>query len=215
MTYLQLVNGILARLREDTVDSLAGQDDVVVEIVKQLVNDAKHSVEEAHQWNALRTEYSVTTVAGTDTYTIAGSAGTYSLDQMLKDDGVEVINMQTKALRKRQQGATGTGNPQYYSVCGADSSGNLKVRFSPTPDAAYDFTVCGFQAQDPLSADTDIILVPSQPVLYLALALATRERGEVGGQTAAEIFNMADAYLSDAIARDASLNPLDDIWMTV
>jgi hypothetical protein len=48
--------------------------------------------------------------------------------------------------------------------------------------------------------------------MYLAYALAVRERGEVGGQTAGEIFQMAAGYLSDAIARDAELNYLDDIW---
>jgi hypothetical protein len=45
--------------------------------------------------------------------------------------------------------------------------------------------------------------------------MAARERGEVGGQTAAELFALANVYLSDAIAWDASLNDLDNIWATV
>ena len=59
------------------------------------------------------------------------------------------------------------------------------------------------------------MLVPGKPVVYTALAMAARERGEVGGQTAAELFALAGTYLSDAIAWDSSLNDLDNIWMTV
>jgi hypothetical protein len=45
--------------------------------------------------------------------------------------------------------------------------------------------------------------------------MAARERGEVGGQTATELFSLAGVYLSDAIAHDAALNDLDNIWTTV
>ena len=44
---------------------------------------------------------------------------------------------------------------------------------------------------------------------------AVLERGEVGGQTAAEIFQMANQFLMDAIALDSSLTDLDNVWMTV
>ena len=73
----------------------------------------------------------------------------------------------------------------------------------------------GYQRQADLSADSDILYVPAQPVLYMALALAARERGEVGGQTAAELFGVAASYLSEAIALDASRNNLENIWTAV
>ena len=61
-------------------------------------------------------------------------------------------------------------------------------------------------------SEADELLVPEQPVIYLALALASRERGEVGGQTSTDIFGMASNYLKDAIAHDAALNNLEYDW---
>ena len=73
----------------------------------------------------------------------------------------------------------------------------------------------GFKRQGELTEDGQHMLVPNKPVLYYALALAARERGEVGGQSSAELFSMANQFLSDAIAYDASNTELDNIWMTV
>ena len=58
MTYLQLVNEVLKRLREDTVTNVVSNDDVVADMVVSLVNDAKRTVEDAHTWNVLNYEWS-------------------------------------------------------------------------------------------------------------------------------------------------------------
>lgn len=218
MTYLQLVNGILNRLREDSADTLAGSDDVVVDLVKRLVNDAKLTVEQSHEWNALRAQWDITTADGTATYGTGidtTTVGNYVIEQVLDSNGVELRPSTLKEIRRKQALGTGNGNPQWYAVNGVDAMGDLQITFYPTPDSVSTISVYGFESQPDLSVDTDVLVVPYQPVLYYALALAARERGEVGGQTAAELFAMADAYLSDAIARDSALNPLDDIWMTV
>ena len=52
------------------------------------------------------------------------------------------------------------------------------------------------------------------PVMHLAVAFATRERGETGGTSAAEYFSMANKYLSDAIAMDAARHPEETIFYT-
>ena len=46
----------------------------------------------------------------------------------------------------------------------------------------------------------------------LATALASRERGELGGTPTSELFAIADSQLSDAIARDAQSYPNDIDW---
>ena len=51
------------------------------------------------------------------------------------------------------------------------------------------------------------ILVPDNPVIQLAYAMALRERGETGGQSAAEQFIVAQGALADAIAIDANRQP--------
>jgi hypothetical protein len=51
-----------------------------------------------------------------------------------------------------------------------------------------------------LEADATKINVPHQPIVQMAFAMALRERGETGGQSAAEQFAVASTALSDAIA---------------
>ena len=209
MTYLELVNGVLTRLREDTVGTLTNQDDVVVNMVKELVNDAKHTVETSHTWNPLQTEWTITTSNGTAAYTLT-NAGKYATLEHIVDASGNVLPQKSKHY-VRHQPATNNNKPQAWVVDGTNN-GDLQLKLFPTPDDTYSYTAYGYALQADLSGDTDVVLVPYKPVLYLALALAARERGEVGGQTATELFGMAQQYLSDAIAYDASLDMSDDIW---
>ena len=65
-----------------------------------------------------------------------------------------------------------------------------------------------------MSADTDTLKIPAMPVVHLAVALASRERGETGGTATQEYFAMANKYLSDAIAQDAGRHPEETIFYT-
>ena len=65
-----------------------------------------------------------------------------------------------------------------------------------------------------LSEDSDTLDVPESPVIQLAVALATRERGETGGTSTAEYFQIANKYLSDAVAHDAGRHPEELIFYT-
>jgi hypothetical protein len=89
------------------------------------------------------------------------------------------------------------------------------IRFDPIPDDVYPISVLGHRSMADLADDTDELRIPDQPVLYYALGLAARERGEVGGQTAMELFNMAQQYISDSIALDANLSPTEYTWAVV
>ena len=215
MTYLELVNGVLSRMREDTITTLAGETDVVALIVKDFVNDAKRMVEDAHTWNSQRTEWTITTADGTADYPLTGSGNYAALEYIFKDTGEQLRERTLYTIKKKNAVAVQNGQPSEYAVNGVDANGDVRLTLHPTPDAAYSFTATGFQRSSDLVLDADVIDVPDKPVLYFALAYAARERGEVGGQTAAEIFAMANRYLSDAIAWDASLSTLDDIWTTV
>jgi len=212
MTYLELVNGVLSRMREDTVTTLAGETDVVALIVKDFVNDAKRLVEDSHTWNSQRTEWNITTGVGTDSYPLTNSGNYAKIEYILQDTGEQLREATLYYIKKNN---AGSNKPSSYAINGVDANGDVRLTLHPTPDAAYNFTVTGFQRSADLVLDDDSLSVPAKPVLYYALAYAARERGEVGGQTAAEIFAMANRYLSDAIAWDASLSTLDDIWTTV
>ena len=215
MTYLELVNGVLSRMREDTIGTLAGETDVVALIVKDFVNDAKRLVEDAHTWNSQRTEWDITTGVGTDTYPLTNSGNYAKIEYILKDTGEQLREASLYYIKKNNAVAAENNKPSHYAINGVDANGDVRLTLHPKPDDAYNFTVTGFQRSSDLVLDGDTLSVPAKPVLYYALAYAARERGEVGGQTAAEIFAMANRYLSDAIAWDASLSTLDDIWTTV
>ena len=63
MTYLQLVNSVLRRLREDEITTVNETD--YSKLVGDFVNDAIQVVENSSDWTALRTTVTVNTVAGT------------------------------------------------------------------------------------------------------------------------------------------------------
>ena len=71
MTYIDLINNVLRRLREDTVDTANGTD--YSALIGDLVNDAKKIVENSFDWTALRDSITLTTTRGTSEYSLTGS----------------------------------------------------------------------------------------------------------------------------------------------
>ena len=51
MTYLELVNDVLIRLREAEVETVSQTD--YSKLIGKFVNDAKRQVEDAYSWNVL------------------------------------------------------------------------------------------------------------------------------------------------------------------
>jgi hypothetical protein len=216
MNYLDITNQVLLRLREDTITSVAGNLDPVVQIVLAHVNDAKRLVEDAATWNSQRYEWEITSVVGQDKYPMVGSGNYARIEYMFGSDGSQPVEQRLRDMkRKKAQGPAG-GPSLYYAVNGVDSNNDIQIEFYPTPTVAGTvYSVGGHKRQPDLVEDGDELTIPDKPVMYYALAFAARERGEVGGQTAAEIFQMANQFLMDAIALDSNLTDLDNIWMAV
>ena len=107
-----------------------------------------------------------------------------------------------------------SGSPQYYTYNGADSNGDMILEVYPKPDGVYSIKFKAAKRNAALSGDTDVLKIPEVPVLHLAVAFAARERGETGGTSTAEYFQMANKYLSDAIAQDAGRHPEETIFYT-
>ena len=107
------------------------------------------------------------------------------------------------------------GAPAYYTFAGEDGGGDAIVKVYPIPDAAYALVFNVIKDPVDLAIETSNLVIPHQPVIQLAFAMALRERGETGGQSAAEQFGVAETFLSDAIALDAAKNPEELIWKTV
>ena len=211
MNYLQLVNGVLTRLREPMVTTVRTQDDPVVNLVKQFVNDAKRHVEGAHSWNATRKVWTFGTEENKPSYVLdetdAGSRVTAVWNDQNRLDQWDL----TIILGHRSS----FGNPYRYAFEGTDDNGNVMLRLDPIPNAVFPIQVLGHRNLSDFDLDTDSNRLPDQPILYYALALAARERGEVGGQTATELFNMAQQYIFDAIALDANLSETEHSWAVI
>ena len=213
MTFLDLVNNCLRRLREGEVASVS--DTEYSTMVGDFVNDAKHIVENAYQWAALRQDLDVTTVASTTTYSLTGASSRSKIVDVWNETSDFGMSYKDKKWFRRREATAPSGKPQYFTYEGVDSSGNIKVRVFPTPDAAYTLEFNAVVPQARLSADSDSLLIPEMPVIHLALAMLARERGETGGTSAAELFQISDRYLKDAIAAEAARHEEELIYYTV
>jgi len=214
MTYLDLVNNVLRRLRETEVSSV--QSNSYSKLIGDLINDAKDLVETSWDWSALRTTLTITTTADVFNYSLTGSQNNIKELNVLNDTSNLIMQYQTNNWFDSQflLGNPVSGAPLYYTYNGVDSDGDTLIDVYPKPDGVYSLRFnCALRNGD-LSADTDTIKIPSMPVVHLAVAFASRERGETGGTSSAEYFSMANKYLSDAIAMDAARHPEETIFYT-
>jgi len=214
MTYLNLVNNVLRRMREEEVTSV--QDNTYAKMVGDFVNDAKRIVEDAWDWSALRTTLTITTTDDIFNYVLTGSQDRIKELNVINDTSNIIMEYRTAKYFDEQYLVQDPvkGSPKFFTYNGVDSDGDTQIDVYPKPDGVYTLRFnCVLRGVD-LSTDTDKLLVPSMPVIHLAIALLARERGETGGTSAPEYFNIANQYLSDAIALDAQKHPEETIFYT-
>jgi len=215
MTYLNLMNNVLRRLREEETSSVTST--TYVKMVGDFINDAKTLVGQAADWSALRETITISTAASDNTYSLTGGGDNIKVMSMLNDTQNCFIEYQTKDWFNEQLyiSSAAEGTPRYFTYNGLDSSGDTQILVGPTPDGVYSIRVDTVKRQADLSANTDELLIPAMPVIHLAVALLARERGETGGTSTAEYFTIANQYLSDAIAIDAAKHPEEMVFRTI
>jgi hypothetical protein len=186
-------------------------------MVGDFINDAKKMVEEASDWSALRDTIVISTTASDNSYSLTGGSDNVKVMSVLNDTENCFMGYQTKDWFNEQLylADAAEGAPRYYTYNGLDSSGDTEVLVGPTPDAVYSLRFDVVKRQADLSANDDSLLVPAMPVVHLAVALLARERGETGGTSVAEYFQIADKFLSDAIAIDAAKHPEEMVFRTI
>jgi len=215
MTYLDIVNNILRRLRERTVSSTS--ENSYSTLISILVNDAKEEVENAWSWSALRETLTVTTVADTFNYELNGTQNKLTVLDALNDS--ENYFLEYKEAHKMNDlflnNTPEKASPRYYSFNGISDDGDTLIDLYPIPNAAYTLRFNVIKRTGDLVNADDKLLVPAQPVLHLAYAKAVEERGEDGGVAGVSAYRTAERTLSDAIALDAAKHPEETIWYTV
>lgn len=213
MTFLQLVNAVLRRLRENEVSAVG--DTEYSTLIGDLVNETKREVEDAYDWRALYTSVDVTTSAGDNTYTLTG------MDRRSRIMDVYNVTEQTQIRRVPIHYINfynTVSNPQresvlYYNVSGFDpTTDDITITVYPTPSGTETLRFYGYNPQADLSADADVMYVPAQPVIDGAWARAISERGEDGGRMSDAQFGIYRSTLADYIAIEAGRNPEDLVW---
>ena len=215
MTYLNLMNSVLRRLREEETSSVTST--TYVKMVGDFINDAKTLVGQAADWSALRETITISTTASDNTYSLTGGGDNIKVMSMLNDTHNCFMEYQTKDWFNEQLyiSSAAEDTPRYFTYNGLDSNGDTQILVGPTPDSVYSIRVDTVKRQADLSANTDELLIPAMPVIHLAVALLARERGETGGTSTAEYFTIANQYLSDAIAIDAAKHPEEMVFRTI
>ena len=219
MTYRQIINSVLRRLREDTIagdwsgdliDSTTASDYQI--LIGDFVNEVKREVEDAWDWTALRRVETVATVLNTRSYNLPStSQRTRTLSVQEQEQGQMLQGVPDSWIRSTQYPTDSSGVPSYFSINGV-SNGLLTAQLYPKPDGVYNINFYMLDPQDDLTNATDTLTCPEFPVIMGVWARAIAERGEDGGTLSDMPQMQYQQALSDAIQQDVGRHSDEVIW---
>jgi hypothetical protein len=210
MTYLELVNDVLTRLRETNVSTVSETN--YSALIGKFVNDAKRQIEDAYSWNVLSQTVTVTTTSGTSSYALTGSGQKFRVNDAINTTSVITLDHTTTAdmNRKLNFGTPSQSIPSEFCFNGVDGSGDTKIDLFPVPNGVYTLKFDLTIPQANLSADGTSVKVLDYLVTQNAYARALMERGEDGGTTTSDAYVLYKGMLSDAIALESTRYPEDN-----
>lgn len=215
MTYLEAVNRVLIRLREEEVTTV--NQNSYSKLIGTFVNDAKRMVEDAWDWSSLRNTVTVTTEVDVFSYNLLGTNSSFKTLDVLNDTKncfmQHITSTEMNKLYLIQPVVEGSA--QQYTWNGFSEAGNAIVDIYPKPDAVESLRFNIVQREDEYTNDADVFYVPTQAVIQLAQGFAMEERGETGGQSSGAMVQLGRSTLADAIALDAARFPSETIWRDV
>jgi hypothetical protein len=219
MTYLELVNKVLRRLRESEVSTVqgTGNSNAYARLIGDFVNEAKSQVEVAWDWSALRSTLTLTTTPNVFNYELNGSQNNFKVLHVLNDTNNIEMKYQTGKWFDTEflMADPQRGIPAFYNFNGVSVDGDTQVDIYPIPDGVYDIRFNVTQRNLELTEDAETVVLPTRPIILLATAMAIEERGEDGGQQSMNAYAAAQSALADEIAMDAARHPEDTIWYSV
>jgi len=215
MTYLELVNDVLIRLREPTVTTVALNS--YSTLIGKFVNDAKRQIEDAFSWNALGQTITVTTVASTSSYSLTGAGQKFQvMDVINTTSNVGLTNISFVDMNRKLNFTPLVNSiPTEFAFDGVNASYDTKVNLFPIPDGVYTIKFALTVPQATLASDATVVLVPDVLVVQNAYARALIERGEDGGLSSSEAYQLYKSMLSDYIALEGTRYPENQEFVAV
>jgi hypothetical protein len=215
MTYLELINDVLIRLRETQVST--SNETTYSTLIGKFVNDAKRQIEDAYAWNVLGQTLTIPTVAGTYVYSMTGAGQKFQvMDAINITSNVGLRNISFVDMNRFQNFVPAiSGIPEYYSFDGVDGNGDTKVVLYARPDNVYSIVFSLTVPQAPLTSDSTSVLVPDVLVAQNAFARALVERGEDGGLSSSEAYQLYRSMLSDYIALESTRYPENQEFVAI
>jgi hypothetical protein len=215
MTYLELVNDVLVRLRESTVSTVS--ETSYSALIGKFVNDAKRQVEDAYAWNVLGTTITLSTTSGTYQYALTGAGQKFQvIDVINVTSNIGMKNIDFASMNRKQNFSTPvSGIPYEFAFDGVDASYDTKVTIYPRPDGVYSIPFSLAVPQATLSSDATVVAVPDVLVVQNAYARALVERGEDGGLSSSEAYQLYKSMLSDYIALEGTRYPENQEFVAV
>lgn len=215
MTYLELVNDVLIRMREPTVTTVALNS--YSTLIGKFVNDAKRQIEDAFSWNVLGTTITVTTAASTSAYSLTGAGQKFQvMDVINTTSNVGLTNISFVDMNRKLNFTPLVNSiPTEFAFDGVDSSYNTKVNLYPIPNGVYTIKFALTVPQATLASDATVVLVPDVLVVQNAYARALVERGEDGGLSSSEEYQWYKSMLSDYIALESTRYPENQEFVAV
>jgi hypothetical protein len=215
MTYLQLINDVLVRLRETQVSS--SNETTYSTLIGRFVNDAKRQIEDSFSWNVLGKTVTVTTTPGTYIYSLTGAGQKFQVMDVLNvTSNVGMRNISFVEMNRFQNFATpGQGIPDTFAFDGVDGNGDTKVVLYARPDGVYTIPFSLTVPQAPLTTDNTLVLVSDSLVVQNAYARALVERGEDGGLNSSEAYQLYKGMLADQIALEGTRYPENQEFVAI
>lgn len=215
MTYLELINDVLVRLRETTVASVT--ETTYSTLIGKFVNDAKRQVEDAYAWNVLGTTITLSTTSGTYQYALTGAGQKFQvIDVINTTSNLGMKNIDYVSMNRKQNFSTPvSGIPSEFAFDGVDGNYDTKVTIYPRPDGVYSIPFSLAVPQATLTSGSTVIAVPDVLVAQNAYARALVERGEDGGLSSSEAYQLYKSMLSDYIALEGTRYPENQEFVAV
>jgi hypothetical protein len=210
MNYLDIVNSVLRRLRENEVSSV--QETPYSRLIGDLVNVVKREVEDTWDWSVLRTTLTAITTSTLFNYELQGSTTRIRILDMFNDTDNIIMQQRSTKWFDRQFLLSNpeSGSPYYYNFNGVSPDGDTQVDFYPIPDGVYNLRINCIIPQAKLSLNTDKILVPADVVIEGTISRAISERGDDGGNVEQE--QRYRTMLADYIAVESGQRMDEITW---